>query len=221
MAFIVDVEVAGTGGGAGPTADVDTTGADLIVAAIHHATGATIAFGDNKSNTYTGLTARVGSVSGVQLYYKLSPTVGTGHNFTVTGSNIYAVISVAAFSGITGFDKEAGTTASSSTTCSPGSVTPAANNAVLFTAVTGDVANFSPCSVGSSFTKTSDIALTGNNMGGAAGYKIQTTAGAENPTWTHAGSVNSLAVAIAVFTGTGGGGPTAFPWTNLYRQYSA
>lgn len=181
------------------TSAVDTTGANFIavISSTYH-TGS-VAVTDSKGNTYTSLTMR-SQVSGptVQIHYCASATVGSGHTFTLTGVGIYPTIEVSAFSGVHAapFDQESGSaSAASSTTYQPGSITPSQDGCLL---VTGICTNSTTHTINSSFTATSADLSSGIHQGGGIAHKIQTTAGAENPTWTWATS-SDKAAAMASF----------------------
>src|SRR5678816_2268667 len=103
----------GTGGGTNQvsviTGNIDTTGAHRIFVCVHDYNGAsrTATLSDNKSNTWTPVTGAEKLEAGgthVKLYKSgTSPSVGSGHNFTVTGdggapaNNVYPSITVVAF----------------------------------------------------------------------------------------------------------------------------
>lgn len=186
------------------TGSIDTTGADLIVIVVS-AYGGAPTLSDSKGNTWTARTS-YGPIHVCKIYYCASPTVGSGHTFTLTSSTLYPTVNVAAFSGThaTPYDVENGyaEVGAPSTTGQPGSVTPSEDNEVL---ITGTTHASTVSSIGSSFTITDNIAYgAGTNIGGAMAYKIQTSAGAENPTWTY-GSAQYFTASIATFKAGGGG----------------
>jgi hypothetical protein len=189
------------------TSAVNTTGANLIVIqASNYAVQAAPTITDNKSNTWTALTAQAGSVVRGTLYYCLNPTVGSGHTFTITSTGGYPSLSILAFSGVattSAFDVQNGSTASSSTTVAPGSITPSAANELVITGVGTQSAAVS--SVGSGFTIGSTANWSASQFGSSLAYLIQTTATAENPTWTMSGSA-TLSAEIASFKAAAGGG---------------
>ena len=209
----------GGGGGGGPTYTLtlegskagasgsvttdaaDTTGATLIIVWQIYYNG-TPAMADSKSNTWTGLTAYAGSGAtyAVKIWYCITPTAGSGHTFTASGS-IYNSVVYAAFSKTSPlFDtgKDNGVSGSASfTTIQPGSLTPSVDNCLVVTGVTWG--NGGDGSIDSSFIALDQVANTDvATFRGMAAYKIQTTAGAENPTWTVSAS-GAGAVGMAVF----------------------
>jgi hypothetical protein len=195
-----------TGNGASgsiTTANANTTGAKLIVVSVSWFSG-TCAVSDNKGNTYTALTAH-GDNSGIysnRLFYCVNPTVGSGHTVTATGN--FVVVNMEAFS-LTGggsptFDTQSGYNHNSvnTTTFHPGSVTPAGNNELFVTSASWNISGITS-TIDSSFTITDQSQQGGNALSGGLAYKIQTTSGSENPTWTFSGTVNTGSASIAVF----------------------
>ncbi len=183
------------------TAGIDTTGASLlIICGSFIGTSATVSdsVGGN-SNTWTPLTGTLTGGRSEQLFYCASPTVGSGHTFTVTGS--FPAICVVAFSNTAAspFDQE-----SNNFGGQPGSITPSEDNEVLVTGLGHSDATSQ--SIDQSFIITDDIANGGFSVGAAMAYLIETTATAKNPTWTPS---NNGRVSMATFkAGTGGGGGT-------------
>lgn len=204
ITLITHASQAGTAGGSSATtAAINTTGANFLVVACNwdHSTTATAAVTDSKSNTWTALTTygpTNASFLAIELFYAANATVGSGHTFTCTSSGSQPTLAVAAFSNVntTPFDVENGFDSASTATLQPGSVTPAGNNELFVTGAAD--AGGDPSSIDSSFTITDHIANSGNNFGIGMAYKVQTTGGAENPTWTATAS-NKMAVDIAVF----------------------
>lgn len=202
--------VGATNGVNGPhtTAAIDTTGADLIVLAVAFGDTTTATVSDSKGNTWTSLTDRLGEGPfldvRVQLHYCISPTVGSGHTFTASAGTNYASIAAAAFSlAAGGFDAEtgAGSGVGGDTTMQPGSLTPSSADALLVTAC--GYIGAATATINSSFTEVEDIDNTG--VGGfsvALAYKIQTTATAENPTWSTNVGAERVAAAMASFLHT-------------------
>lgn len=188
---------------AATTSAVDTTGANLIVVAIgSYVPNGAAAITDSKSNTWTALTARASTNARVRLYYTVPSSVGSGHTFTSTATGAFPFCSVVVMSGAhaSPFDQESGGNAASGTSSQPGSITPSENNCVLITGLnfyTGNTAT-----INSSFTRQATNYGVSNNLAGGIAYKIQTTAGAENPTWSWTGSAEN-ATAMASFKSAG------------------
>ena len=187
------------------TTAIDTTGANLLVACASSfdAAAHTPTMSDNKTNTWTALTLRgTSSTTETTIYYSVPASVGTGHTFTFTTTvNGFAALGVWAFAGAsaTPYDTDVGTAASSSgTSVQPGSITPAQANEVLVACNTLSAA-FTSLAINSSFTLSDQVAFaSGNNEGGGYAYLIQTTATAENPTFSWTNTV-STSTAMAAF----------------------
>jgi hypothetical protein len=202
IAHVVSTSAGSASGTTVTTSSVNTTGANLLVVAVTYYGNTTDpVLSDSKGNTWTGLTAREqsGTTMSVRLYYCVPTSVGSGHTFTAgPGGTSYPTISVSAFSGAAAspYDQETGAaTAGSVTSFQPGSITPSENNCVLVTGVsTGGTSH----GVDSSFNATATDNVGAQHLGGGIAYKIQTTAGAENPTWSWATS-SSKASAMASF----------------------
>jgi len=184
------------------TSSINSTGANLLVVIVADFDPNTIGtLSDSKSNTWT---ARPSCAPGgptnagrVTTYYATSsPTVGSGHTFSYSGTNTYPGIAVIALSGAatsSPFDQEDcnGTTGGAATTTTTGSITPGANNEILVSGIGLTLAG--SASIDSSFTIPTQTAYAGNGYGIALAYKIQTTLGFENPTWTLPGSSDATA----------------------------
>lgn len=193
------------------TSPIDTTGADFLFLLVACDAGANPTVSDNKGNTWTALTSYVnGANIRIRPYYCIPSSVGSGHTFIATGSFVYASVLVEAFSGVkqtSPLDVENGASGFAST-LQPGSVTPSENNELLISCL-GINSSGTPISINSSFNKTDELNFVGGtNYGGALAYKIQTTASAENPTWTRT-NTNGMAASIHAFkAATASGQPT-------------
>lgn len=175
----------------GVTTDaIDTTDANLLVIGVGHYATSPLTISDSEGNAWTALTDRTGgaAAAGARLYYCANPTVGPDHTVTVLVVNGYTPIGFVALSGAhsSPFDQEVGQAISTGPTTSytPGSLTPSQDGCaliVMYGTNPGTAGN-----VGSSFTRLAVDAASGASVQGILAYKIQTTAGAENPvaTWT-------------------------------------
>lgn len=184
----------GSVGGAtasGTSSAINTTGATLLVMSVadfsHDSTTDTIS--DSKGNTWVALTNRVASTINGTIWYVANPTVGSGHTFTCAGN--YIGCSVAAFSGVTTtspFDQENGAATASATTLQPGSITPSQAGTLVVTGLGVNTATIVPGTIDSGFTVADSWGGTvGDSVGMNLAYKVQTSAVAENPTWTESG----------------------------------
>jgi len=192
--------------GTATTPALNTTGASLLIVGISWFSG-TPTVSDSKGNSWTGLTSFKDSVSNIlfsRFYHCISPSsVGGGHTFSVTSTSVgYCVINVAAFalsSGTPAFDTQNGTSPNETSVSSMtgGSVTPAGSNELFLAMVTWHTVGVT-VSINSSFAITNQKD-EGEGISGALAYKIQTTGGAENPTWTPTTSQTIWSAANAVF----------------------
>jgi len=193
----------------GTTATIDTTGATLLIISVHYyAVGGTPTLTDSKTNIWLPLTAYQDAIpdSVVRLYYCISPTVGSGHDFTIGGSGTYSGIRVLAFSSATTpiYDSQNGSNANA-LTIQPGIINPSNSNN-LFVAAATFYADPTPMSIDSSFTIDSYTGNGANSYGAVIAYKVNASSSSENPTFTGTGSSFFSAGAIANFYVTGGGG---------------
>lgn len=193
--FLADAE-APNGSVAGP---IDTTGAKLIVIA----TGVGVTVSDSEGNTWTPLTGE-GSGPGVRLYYCVDPVTDAAHTFTKSAGD-FSAIAVQAFGNADiapTVDDETGGTSNVVTTVQPGSITPSVDNCLLVSASSGDVGvNGASSVIADGFTQTATVVYTGGlSYPISMAYKIQTTAQAENPTWTWDTTPPTLWAAMAAFT---------------------
>lgn len=190
--------------GSGASVDVTTdaissVGGSLIVIGLGRFSGGTgITISDSQGNTWTPLTQSTLAGPAARLFYVENPTTNAAHTFTVSGTDHYGCICVAVFQNTLtsgAFDVEsAGGGANSGTTFQPGTLTPSQNNSILVTAVGVD-SNVT-FSIDSSFTILDQFGASGN-YGAAMAYKVQGTAGADNPTWTTSVSTGLAAVMAA------------------------
>lgn len=202
-------------GGSFTSAAMNSTGATGLVCGLTSydlATEPTLS--DSKGNTFTPLTViNITNLLRVRLLYVAAPSVGSGHTFTVTisGGNSYSSVACLALSGMhaTPFDQENGTPITpAATSAQPGSVTPSVDNEILITVMGFDDGE-SSATIDSSFTISDQINANYYWWGIALAYKIQTTAGAENPTWSWTGSTRAVS-AIASFKAAAAGTDQTF-----------
>ena len=137
----------------------------------------------------------------VRIYYCVNPSVGTGHTFTISSSNIYAVFAVIGFSTAAdaAVDVSSGYSQGSASTINPGSITPSGDGRALISFVATQRPNGTTYSIDGGFTETAENSpADGAYYGGEIAYLIQTTAAAANPTITASTSVlASSAILVA------------------------
>jgi hypothetical protein len=191
------------------TGGIDTLAADLLIVVVSTFGNGTVTVSDSQGHTWTPRTHYGTSTDArVRIYYAAAPTGHASHTFTVTATGLFPGVAVLAVSGAdtsSPYDVEngAGTTLGV-TTFAPGSVTPSVDNELLVTGLASYSAAVS--SIDSGFTIADSATYNGNALTTALAYKIQTSAGAENPTWTvAASSVGSRNIATFKAAAAGGG----------------
>lgn len=207
---------------AGTTISFNTTGANLLIAAIAWNAGSDSGVSDlvgGNSNSWT--LAKTGVT--VRLYYSIPTYTGANHVFTITnmsgGTNF--AISVAAFSGAraTGtLDSQTSSNFSNpATTISPGSITPGNTDVLVVSAVDFNNSTSSPPAVDGSMTF-----LNGTQSGASEGlsmaYNVQATPAAINPTWSQNGGSTSWAGAVIVSFLAADSAPPAPPGGGAIRH---
>lgn len=197
---------------------VDSSGCEFLIVSVswYPAVTANPTFSDSKGNSWTALTS-VGGGTGVahRHWVCYAPTsVGTGHTFTLSGTDTYAGLQAMGFAGaavspVNGANTNSGTTVSTLTT---GSVTPSVNECLLVASVGhGDNASGAR-SINSSFTIGATNNFSGGNgYGGSIAYLIQTTSAAANPTWDITGAATEVRAALSAFELSSGGGSSSVP----------
>lgn len=167
---------------------INTSGADILVVSLGCYQGdSTTGLSDSKSNTWTLVLRRTATNRQSAMWYAKAPTVGTNHTFTFTNvGGVESTVMAAAFSGAdqtSPKDQENGGSGLSGTSQQTGSVTPTQDNELLYTSLYG--LDQSPA-IDSGFSILDSALSSQGSMSHA--YKIQTSAGAENPTWSWANS---------------------------------
>lgn len=205
IAYVAGAAASGSSGTA--TATVNSTGANFELITIGCRTSdVSYTVSDGNSNMLTALTQRntLNDFGFARLYYSQGGTFGSGHTATISGCADIATIAITTFSGVASspFDVQNGTGCDGTTghpNCQTGSVTPSVNNELVITGAVeynDDVG----MTIDSGFTlAVDDHGIV--TLSSAIAYLIQTTATAENPTWTtHTTATTRIqAVAIATF----------------------
>jgi hypothetical protein len=185
---------------------LNTTGANLLIGVTHeYEPTAQGTLSDTFTNTWTPRTAySQGSVARVRIAYatNVGSNVGADHRLLDTATNIYGVVTLAAFSGAHAtapYHSENGANTGGNTSLQTGSVTPP-EDGCLIVAVIANATATTAFSIDSGFSTPVQIAYNGGTAarGGAIAYLIQGTAAAVNPTWSNTNSFDG-SVAIAVF----------------------
>lgn len=203
----------GTGTTASATSSaIDTTGANLLIAVVsgYNAEIDESVFSDNKSNTFFVISHTIGLSSG-KVFGCFNPTVGTGHTVSYSKSASYPQVGLYSFSGVDApnfvFSRNDSATRSSVTV---GSVEATKNNSLFFLSViSGNPYTLS--SVTGGFTTLTNVGgIAASYMGLHTAYKIQSAAGAENPTATMSGSMHLAATMSTFLEAAPSGGGSQF-----------
>lgn len=169
------------------TPGINTTGANLIVILVTDYFTSVPTPTDSYGNTWTALTQYINPSFRAQFFYCYNPIVGAGHTFNESNASaLYPAIAVQAWTmaAVSPFDVQNG-----STTNSPGSITPTANNELIITGIGG---GNTVTSVNSGFTATALINnVNAQGVGIGMAYLVQGTAAAISPTWTAGGTTVS------------------------------
>lgn len=205
ITFVIGTSAGSTTGNSVTTSAIDTTGSNfLAIWVAYDDFGSAPVITDSKSNTWTPLTAIGTSTPVGRFYYCENPNpvtgVGTGHTFTATGSFNFPTLCVGAWSGVrtsSSFDAQNGLGQNAVTSIQPGSITPSLNGELVLIGLGLNSAD--AASDPSGYSRASGTAGDGaNHVGGFMDYKIQPTAGPENPTWTWTNSTTAV-TSIACF----------------------
>lgn len=192
----------------GTTAGITTTGSNLIcVTVASYSVVSPPTLSDNKSNSYTQAILKNDAIDNgrVAIFYSLSPAVGSGHTFTLTGIATYCTMCIEAFSGVdTGFgiDQVSTPGSSSSSPVSAGSIIPGANGSLVYTGaeVSGDVIGGRIFSINSGMTISDQVSFSsGVYFGSMGAYLIQGAAAAINPSVSYPGTVGGMAAGSISF----------------------
>lgn len=198
MAFSGLIAGAKNGTSTGCTTDaVDTTGKDIICVFASWFGNGSASISDSKGNTWStnGKIYNGSSNAALQLWWCVSPTVGSGHTFTITADYCSAgYVAAAGVNTADAFDQEITATPASSSTHQPGSLTPDQDNCLLVTAI-GALGSNNPIGVDGTYAEVLVANSSGNGLGLGIGYEAQTTATAANPTWTVVTAPASVLVA--------------------------
>lgn len=203
QALVSSSAIIGVFGPPATTASINSTGANLLVAAISYSTGATLlSVSDNKGNTWTPLTVQGVTGQGqTQIYYVNShtPAVGTGHTFTFTftGPTVRALATLYTFSGVTTgtLDVSNGGNASASPVSTGSTGTLAGTCEVVFTSFTGNGVGGTGIGVtGAAFTAQT----TAGFWDGGFAYVIPSATTAITASWAITGD-SQLGASIAAF----------------------
>lgn len=187
------------------TANINTTGASLIVAGLTYRQGQGAHFKDSVGQSYTptGQYEGSGNQAGIIWYYIYNPTTSATHNFSnndAGGTSNFGGISVFVFSGTrtatTPFDQVNGKFQSIPVTPdTPGAIVPSVNDCVVLTGVMNY--NGSTPTMPSGYTGYNWT--TGTAFAGGHGYKILSGGGSQNPSWANLTTTATTALNVINF----------------------
>jgi hypothetical protein len=200
--------------GGGTTATgIDSTLADTCFAGVSRLTGDTVTLSDDGGssgtpNTWTLIRTQAdvggGGLVSTDLYRTNTPaSVGTGHNFSLSGGT-FAAIAVTCFAGgatsaIDDQENSAGGGGGAST-ISTASITPSVNDTIVITSiVSSDGTDMSSIDGGFTLPAAAHVSSTGSNFSAGLAFLVQTTATPANPQWTLNGGATYIAATIASF----------------------
>ena len=200
------------------TGNINTTGATLLVAGITSLTnGSQYVLTDNGAtqNAWQALPlvgAGNAANCNTQIWYACNPQTSTSHSLTLSGGYLNgakAMLTFAAFTGVSQLYAANGFVYNSATSVYPGSLTTPGGVQVLVT--TGGGGSSSSCGVTltGGTSGTAITTSTTNTYAGGMGWVLTTTATTFNPKWTFAsGSLYCAASAVFIPAASSGGGAT-------------
>ena len=187
------------------TDPINTTNANLLIIVDSCDVSAPATPTDSKSNSWTGLTAKIGTNNYLRIWYSIPTSVGAGHTFT--SNSTFASVTAMAFSGAAAssvYDgQETGAVNNvGSTSLATGAITPSQDNCLVITghgeegASVGQAVDSGFATIDATYYSTG---IGGAAYGGGGSWKVQTTPAASvNPTWSWTTTNPSTAV-IASF----------------------
>lgn len=197
----------------------DTSGANLLLAVVVGDGG--YSFSDNKSNTWTALTERIGAAGQRLRFHYCVGTINTGSGHTITSTVGYHRVILGAFSGVDAIGGETWTDDGgfSLEAINAGSLTPSSDGALLVgVCAYGNTTSAFAMDGTTGYTLAqSQTGVSGTSYGGGYAYKIQGTAAAINPEFQWTGSVRTSAAHVW-FSAAAGGGSSNGAARHYYAQ---
>ncbi len=206
-------------GGAKNSGTFNSTGADfLLVGMVCQVANNASILSDSKSNTWIEIhdASDNSGFGDLQWFYAKNALVSSSHTVTLSPPATFpptttSVVILACSGSLQTADpldtNSYNTTNGANGPITPGSITPAANNEILISLCEWETAG-GTVSVGSGFTITDQIDVGANNYGTALAYKIQTSLGAENPSWSSSVTQSQMEATLACFKAAP---PAGFP----------
>jgi len=193
-----------------PSAAVDMSGADLIVAAIASVNGGgtltlTDSRGSNDSKYASNMTGPATQTSpGISWTWAQNASVGAGQTFSISvggGQQVAACIyGISLMNTSSPFETRGTEAQASSGTVQPGAVTPGSGYQAILAGIAYDNGTGNAVSIDSAFSAPDCIDFaTGVNYGMCLSAKIQSGSAAAHPTYSH--TPGTLTAANTVFQG--------------------
>jgi hypothetical protein len=206
FSFLTSVSKAATGsGGTGSTSAIDTTGASLLVAASGFLSSGASAtalptIADSQGNIWVPYVVRgqvtAANTGAIVIYLCFNPTTNASHTFSAT--NGFSSIAVGAYSGADvnfPFGVWNSNAHATTTSLGTGSITPPTDNCLVIAAL--GYRQTTSVSIDSGFTIREQKAfIAGTSIGVVLADLIQTSAAAENPTFSWSGSSSFASTGI-------------------------
>lgn len=220
MTLLAHLGFADTGTGANLTSSaLDTSGGNFLIVCVSGAGAGAASVSDNKTNSWTQVSAIPTGAVPSTIFYAYNATCGTGHTFTIVQSGIYPSVQIQAHNNISTTapaDPNNSNQSAAAATIQPGSVTPTADGELIVVVAGGNWSG--TVTIDSSFTITDQHVGTGGSCyAGAAAYLYQTPAAGINPTWSDA-STNLYSAVVATFKAPGGAPPPPIDTVPLIRS---
>jgi hypothetical protein len=139
---------------------------------------------DSANNTWTSMKNISENTTWCSTYYCFAPTTGTAHTFSSAHTGAFLSIAAMAFNGTqtSGVVDVTSNGVSTTANVTLGSILPNHNNEIVVTALGFQVS--STTAINESFIPVDSVNYqSGNGLGLATAYLVQTTAAIVNPTW--------------------------------------
>ena len=196
-------------GGTSPGLNLAGTNAKLIVVPVGFLSGSTPVMSDSLGNTWLSSQVATEPTDGTvnKFFFVISPTIGNGQTFSVTGTSIFSTAEVMVFTEAGTPTLDTSTPAHSeadnlgSSTITNPSITPAVSNSLVIAAI----GNLGPAetdkTINNSFVRVDNVNSAAGTCFGSASAYFQATSGAVGETWTIVGgSTNSNAAVLQAFS---------------------
>ncbi len=171
------------------TGSISTTAGNFIggVVSFYDFGGGDPTVSDDSGNTYQYRTTYASTFVQTRLFFCPSATLDGTVVVTATGTGTFPSIIAAVFSNVNAspYDVENGATAAAATSVQPGTATPSEDDELLICGFNGNLLNEDFTISGTGWAEIAQVNSDGaHHVAAALAYKVQTTAGAENPTWS-------------------------------------